>query len=316
MAGPSKVSETEALAQRVIEAALGCTLDKLPERSIPTADFRSPDGQHGVEVKELNNGEFRALTAAWQRRQTSLDLPELTGRWTVMLDLPTLPAALPAPRKFVEPDPALAAALTDAGMHVVTKAEHEAADAARRAAPAPEPVRLAGLLQDLGPHLAVLEAHKITNTRDASFEDQEVRVALGSIARRTRNAICMAHPPVGEQEPGIDIALSHGDVRTGRADDVVGRIAVWLGSDGSRNLKDSLANEPAGARRHAALVFYAATEPEHQSAIEQGASFCPTAPVELPPEIDDLWFVLGPVACWFNPEDQWRSALVDQPRPE
>lgn len=44
----------------------------------------------------------------------------------------------------------------------------------------------------------------------------------------------------------------------------------WLSREDSGNLKESLANEPAKARRHAALVFYAASEPEYFSAVEQG----------------------------------------------
>lgn len=73
-------------------------------------------------------------------------------------------------------------------------------------------------------------------------------------------------------------------------------------------------NEPRGTERHAVLVFDAQTEPEYQSAVEQGTEFCPSIELDLPGEITVLWFILGPIACRFRAGDGWRTtAMPDSP---
>lgn len=271
-------------------------------------DYRLPDGSVGVEVKRITDSIYNELTNAFGRGD-HLDSSVLAGRWTVMIDRPTLSTSLEPVPRFPDDDDATISELEAVGMTVQRKAEREAEWRATHPGPRRLSPRLARLGPDLESHLAVFENYGIRSTRGLYpyGQPEDLAAAVVAISRRTCGAIRHRHEPSSGQSPGVDIALASGYVRTGRADTMVGRIQLWLESDLSKNLRHSLANEPPGAERHAVLCFDASTEPEFIAASEQGTDFCPTADLQLPPEIHVLWFLLGPVACRYTPGAGWRS---------
>ncbi|MGH9225745.1 MAG: hypothetical protein ACRD2W_18605 [Acidimicrobiales bacterium] len=170
--------------------------------------------------------------------------------------------------------------------------------------------RLRDLAADLEPSLMVLERYGHTSTRGLHWLGQPPALAQAilTIAARTGGAMCVRHELFPGQRPGTDIALESTYLRTDCADTLVARLDLWLRSEASKNLRGSLANEPPGTERHAVLVFDAATEPEYRSAVELGTAFCPSQRVDLPDEIDVLWFILGPVAARFAASDGWTTS--------
>jgi hypothetical protein len=301
-------NESERIARVLLERALGVSFVRVPTSSVRTPDYRSVDGpDRSVEVKRITVKEFNDLTAA-SRNAKSFDSSVLAGRWTVMLDRPTQSARLAPLPHFPDDDPSAAADYAAVGLRVVPKGEREVGWRAQHPGPKTETPRIKNLGSDLEPHLATLEAGGITITRGAHrrVSTNEETTALDLIAKRTGAAICMRRDLRPGESPGIDIRLTTRLVRTERADTMTGRIQLWLDSDESMNLRESLAYD-AGSEHHAVLVFDPGTEPEHQAAVHQGPPFCPTEPLELGDKIDVLWFVLGPVACCFTAPDGWRS---------
>ncbi|MGW4214989.1 hypothetical protein ACWEIJ_43925 [Lentzea sp. NPDC004789] len=312
-----KASEDRARA--LLEQELGVRLDRISEtQDRPTADFHAVhEGRTAlVEVKEITSSAYRELVAVAARTQCSSDSTVLTKRWTVFIDLPNNSTTLDPLPKFPPDDPEDAAALSQhlPGWRIVTRSEREAEW--RRSHPGPKhppTPRLGKLPRDLETHLRALEEHDIGLAQGLSrLDGSTVAVAEQAIAVRTQNALCLAHPPIGEEKPGIDIVLASGYVRTGRADILVDRVELWLASEEhSKNLLDSLSTEPS-AQRHAVLVFDYDTEPECRSAGEQGISFRPTRRLQLPEQIDVLWLILGPVACRYTAGNGWRTTLMPE----
>jgi len=52
---------------------------------------------------------------------------------------------------------------------------------------------------------------------------------------------------------------------------------------------------------------------EAPAAREQGIAFRPTKPLDLPPEIDVLWFILGPVTCRSSLAEGWIADPTARP---
>jgi hypothetical protein len=172
---------------------------------------------------------------------------------------------------------------------------------------------LAKLGQDLAPHLAVLERHDLSTTRGlyAFTLTGELALAVAAISDRTCGAVCTRVDLAEGPPPGVDVLLMSGYVRTDDANTLADRVGVWLSSDLSANLCRSLGNEPGPARRLAALVIDGRSEPEYVAAVRQRTAFCPTASISLPVEVDELWLVIGPVACHYSDATGWRA--VDMP---
>lgn len=301
----------ELRARALFERELGRSLNRIAPGSTPTVDYRLPDGSVGLEVKRITNELYNDLTSAFGRANR-LDSSAVGGRWTVMVERPTLSTSLDPSPRFPPDDEALFADLERDGFVVQRRADRIAEWRASHPGPKTRSPRLVRLGGDLEPHLAVLEQHGIGSTRGARpfGQPEDLASALSAIYRRTNGALCHRHEPLAGQQPGVDVALSSGYTRTGRADTVVGRIDLWLNSELSANLRASLLNEPHGTERHAVLVFDANTEPEHVSAAEQGIAFCPSVELQLPPEIDVLWFILGDVACRYAATSGWRSTIA------
>ncbi len=152
-------------------------------------------------------------------------------------------------------------------------------------------------------HLAVLEGFGIRTTRGCELPKGNVtdyeseRDALLAIKCQTNDSICLAHEPLGVERPGIDLAFAHGGVRTGDANVVAERVQMWLQSELSANLIDSLTTSGAD-ERHGAL--WLSTEVEAESAREQGTFFRPNFPMTLPVGLDVLWIFVDPIVLRYD----------------
>jgi hypothetical protein len=306
---PERESPSELRARALIESVLHCTLERIVPSDLPnvcTADYRTLEAPcRSVEVKEITPQANRDLTAAFAKAK-SFDSRVLTGRWTVLIEAPSLSETLrPMPNFPPDRVDSVSAHMTD-DSRVVPRAEREVEHRQQHPGPKLPTVRLKNLGRDLERSLQVLEANGVECTRGARRSTSDVGGALSQIAVRTDGSICMWHRPGSYETPGVDIALSMGSTRTEHPDTIVGRIQLWLDSEDSQNLRDSLAAE-AGAEGHAVLVFDPNTEPEYQAAVAQGTAFVPTVALDLPLEIDMLWSVLGPVACSYSLNAGWHS---------
>jgi hypothetical protein len=304
---PERERDCELRARALLEAEFGCALKKIPEvRMVETADYLTVDGSRSVEVKRITSEAYNDLRSAASRTDWSYDSLILSGRWTVMINQLTLSDILKPMPKFPADDPEASAEAEAFDFRLIPRHEQEAEWRASYPGPKQDTPRLKDLGPDLERHLHVLEQHAIYSTRGAGSSEPDAWQALNYIANRTGNAICLWRELIRDEKPGINLALASGYNRTARADTVVGRIELWLASKQGSNLRKSLANEP-NTEHHAVLVFDRYTEPEHQTAIEQGINFCPIQELQLPDEIDVLWFIIGPVACRFSTSLGWRA---------
>lgn len=301
---------TEMRARALLERVLGCRFERVPQSDVPTVDYRSVDEPpRSVEVKEITSHEYRDLTDAYDANQ-SFDSTLLTGRWLVAIEAPSLSQKLQPMPDFPADDSQLISGFAAIGS-VMLRADRE--DEWRNQHPVlrQPTVRLKHLARDIEQALRIVEADGIVNTRGAMPSCVEVTRALAEIQSRTAGAIGMRFSPSDGQSPGIDLALASGGTRTERADTMATRVQLWLDSDLSLNLRRSLANE-IDTERHAVLVFDPRTEPEHQAAVEQGLSFLPTTALELPSEVDALWFILGPLACGYMATVGWQAFAMPE----
>jgi hypothetical protein len=306
----SSESPSELRARALLEKELHCRLERVPERDIETVDYRTPGGNDGIEVKRVTSEDYLDLTNAFSKAQ-HLDSNLLTGRWSVMIERPTLSTILAPMPKFLVDDEDAIAFWEARGYSVARRAEREAVWRAAHPGPKHRTPRLNTLTTDLEAHLAVMEAHNIDTTRGlAPFGHPETLAsAIAAIINRTHDALCMRRNLLRDERPGIDVALASGSVRTERADTIAQRLQLWLASSRSSNLRASLANEPAGTIRHGVAVFDAQTEPEYPASVQQETLFCPTLPLELPVEVDVMWFILGPVAGRYA-NDGWTTVTM------
>lgn len=303
-------SDSELRARALLEREFGCALERIrADLGVPTADYRTVDGSRSVEVKRITSEAYNKLTAAASHANWNYDSSILSGRWTVIIDRPTLSDALEPMPRFPDDDPEASAEAEAFGFRLVPRHEREAEWRASHPGPKRSTPRLKKLGSDLEHHLHTLEQHAIYSTRGACPFEPDAWQALRHIAVRTDDALCLRRETIRDEKPGIDLSLASGYIRTARADTLVGRIELWLASEWSSNLRDSLANEP-NTERHAVLVFDHYTEPEHQTVIEQGINFCPTQDLQLPDEVHVLWLIIGPIACRFSASAGWRSVLM------
>lgn len=302
----------EELAQRVLEARLGCELVRVAPADTPTVECRTPDGTSAFEVKQLTSEEYRELSSAFGREQTSWDSDVLSWRWVAILTAPSLSDLYPRMPRFADdPGQEVLAQYEAMGMKVKTRSEREEEHRRRHPGARRPSVRIKGLGPDLERHLIVLESHGVRSTRDSgAYDSSPVGRALWAIAARTNHAIFLGEEPVVGESPGIDVQVGHGYVRTGNPDTLVSRIERWLASDRSANLKESLRNEADGVERHAVLVLDPVLEPEYRAAVETADAFCPSLAPALPDEVDVVWFILGPVACVYRHELGWAALAV------
>jgi hypothetical protein len=295
-------------ARALLEREWRCHLNRVAPRSIPTVDYRTQDGSKGCEVKRITNADYIKLDAVFTG-VVPFNSERLTGRWSVIIDKPTLSTSLAPVPNFPDNDPQRITDRESRGLLVPHRDDRETAWRAEHPGPSTPTPKLKQLGQDLEQHLVVLEQNGLKTTRGVSPFGKRPALSdrIRAIERRTAGAWCLRRVPLPDESPGVDVVLGSSSVRTGRANTIVNRLDLWLRSDQSMNLRQSLSNEEVGTQRYAVLVFDAQTEPEHKAALEQGTMFCPTIDLQLPEPIDALWFILGPIACRFMPADKWRT---------
>jgi hypothetical protein len=296
-------------ARALLERELRCHLDRAAPRSTQTVDYRTPDGSKGIEVKRITNADYNEMMDAFTKVDLSYS-KRLTGRWSVIIDQPNLSMSLALVPRFRDDDPHRIADLESYGIHVLgSRADREATWRSAHPGPHTRTPRFKQLDLDLEQHLVILERNGLQTTRGLSpyGQPQALADAIRAIEQRTAGALCLRRVPLPDERPGVDVVLGSSSVRTGRANTIVNRLDLWLRSNQSRNLRQSLCNEECGTQRYAVLVFDAQTEPEYKAALKQGTMFCPSIDLHLPEPIDVLWFILGPIACRFTSADKWRT---------
>lgn len=274
------------VVQAHLEAQLGqplCRLDELSD-SGPSHDFETVEGITPtivVEAKELVSPEFLAT-----RSQVGHVEPYLSSvlhlHWMLSYSEPRL-------GEWYDP-----ATWQDSSKGKLAKNP------------------LAKLFNDVEPHLAVLERFGIRQSRSrdkgtATSPDDVRAVALARLALNARvTGVCLGSNPTQLHSPGIDVAFSYSYVRTGFPDALLARIQVWLAGPLSSNLLASLAGVADADERHAAL--WLASDPEADSAREQGLGFLPTTGLHLPRPIDVLWVFVPPVVWRYD--RSWTATLI------
>lgn len=300
------------LADRLLSDALKTAFEQIPEASTPTADLASTDGAHIAEVKRVTSSSLRELgSATSDDSRTSREVPELSRRWSVVLEATTNSDSLPPMPAFPEPPPEQRAAFENEGFTVATKGEREAEFRAKHPGPKQPTVRVKGLIDALIPLFEVLEANDVSGTSyswDHWFRTGEVAATQRAILALTGGGMVSSFEPT-EAPTGVDLHLAWGYVRTERPNTVAGRIQTWLDSELAENLRDSLRPVTAEATRHAVLVFDATSEPEFDRA-SKDASFVPSAVLRLPAEVDVLWAVFDDRAVVFTPAAGWSAHQV------
>jgi hypothetical protein len=316
-AGAQPESVSERLAKVTLERILGTSLHRVTEDASPSPDYRftTPDGLAAVEVKELASPDWLILQDGFSKYDTERATGDLSMHWQVSLPAEVAAERLTPPPDFPEDDDAQIARFAMLGLTVQRKAER-IAEFERRRQETPKPIRVKGMIDDLIPDLQVLETQGITSTRGPMPSDPAGERAWWRIAGRTRNAICLASPanPTAGLHGGVFLSMSHGFVRTSRADTIAERIQTWFDTETkSANLVASLDRSEYN-QGHAVLVFDG-LEPESWSA-QDADTFLPTRPMDLPEPVDVVWVLLGSCTLRYSADDGWQEYRPAPPAQE
>jgi len=268
-----------------LEEQLGRSLRRVDERSDsgPSHDFETLDDRSPIsviEAKELVSADFLA-TRSQVGRARSYESKILQLHWMVSYSEPAL----------------------GSWYDRRTWGHSERGKLAE--------VSLGKLFTTIEQHLQVLENFGITKSRSPEMGTAALSADVEAVvgARRAISAlvdgVCLGTNPTADHPPGIDVAFSYGYVRTGSPNAVVERIQSWLDSQRSENLLDSL-RQASAEERHAAL--WLASDPEVDSASEQGLDFKPTVDLMMPELIDVLWAFVPPAVWRFDGE--WSIGLI------
>lgn len=241
----------EALAKRLAEAVLGMGLKKVPERSTKSPDFRprrSEDARLAIEVKLLSVEESLALDDGWNAVKEFQPCSLLRFAWFLSVPRRTLderyPAHLPTTvRTLTIEDLGAGIAPT-----IVPNPERRPNEFGR-----PDFRRLRREGERL---LGALEAAGIMSTRGNEYSLPEARELVAIL----HGGMAMAGDPV--PGPGYQVLIESGFSPSGTGEPLIARIAMFLASSKSNNLRATLAEGvEAGEARHAFLVLDQ-TEPE------------------------------------------------------
>jgi hypothetical protein len=269
-----------------LEAVIGRRLRRLDEQSHsgPSHDFETSDGAIpliAIEAKELVSGDLLATRSQVGRANSYLS-SILEFHWVVSYSEPTL-GSWYDPKSWSESNRGKLAE-----------------------------IKLGRLYSELEKQLIVLERFGIRNSRsrdggsvESASERAELMKAQLAISQLL-DGVCLCSTATKEHPPGFDIAFSYNYVRTGKPDVVVERVQSWLDGSLSENLLDSLLAF-SGGERHAAL--WLATDPECESASEQGRKFLPTVELKMPDPIDALWVFLPPVVWRYD--GMWTVTIIE-----
>lgn len=306
---------SERFARERLESILGIKLDRVPEeptRKTPDYSSEVVEGLACFEVKELAASDWQVLKDGFNKYETERATSDLSMHWMIAL-FAELPAErMTAPPRFPEDDEEQIARLAAAGLTITRKAER-VADFERRRAEQPEKIRLKGLVKDLIPDLQVLEANGITSTRGPEVSSPTAVEALWRIARRTRNAICLASPPneAAGLPSGVFMHMGYGHTRSGQADTIADRIQAWFDTESkSENLIKSLECEEYQVG-HAVLVFNE-LEPELSSSRET-ETFLPVRSLTLPESVDVVWALLVTCTLMYSADSGWNEYRHEEP---
>lgn len=305
----SREKPSERFARERLESILGIKLDRVPEeqtRKTPDYCCEVVEGLACFEVKELAASDWRVLDDGFKKYETERATSDLSMRWMIALSAELPAERLTPPPRFPEDDEEQIARFAAAGITIMRKAER-VADFERRRAEEPEKIRLKGLVKDLIPDLQVLEAHGITSTRGPEVGSPAAVEALWRIARRTRDAICLASPSNESAglPSGVFMHMGWGHTRSGLADTIADRIQAWFDTESkSENLIESLECEEHQVG-HAVLVFDG-LEPELRSARET-ETFLPVRPLTLPEPVDVVWALLGTCTLMYSADNGWNE---------
>jgi hypothetical protein len=261
------------------------------------------DEDEAYEMKSVTPQEYEELRA---QRSPWHGSRQLAMQWSILLLAPTMDDMFRPMPDFPDDDTATIAAIEADGAFTVTRKAEREAEWRKRYSGGHVPIARIGKREAklLEQDLLVLEQGGITSTRGAAPRTDEERRALAAVHRLTRGAICMAHPaPPGGG--GIRIRVGWGYTREGDPNVLAFRIQAWLDSPLGANLALSL-RQSRFARRHGVVTFES-SEPEYWTAVEAGLAFVPTVDLTLPPEIDVLWCLVGPVLLRYDREQGWRS---------
>jgi hypothetical protein len=264
-----------------IEAVLGATLIEEPDTHVGPAgqpiawvDYSAIDADgktHGFEMKRVVEEDFLKIHALINREPFYASTV-LTRLWEVVIDAPT----------------------------------NENLDPSRRRTIAP---LIRGLGQQLETDLALLEQGGIFETRGADWQTIDEFNAVMRIKARTHGGICMARPPIAglDEQPGIRLMFSYGYARRG-PDAFARRLDAWIHDpDPESRWANVVASTANGdwQHRHAVLLFDF-SEPDYHTAAELGASFVPSAPIEVDDPIE-VWCVIGPIVLHQNLAGDWTA---------
>ena len=279
------------VVQAHLEAQLGLPLLRLDERSGfgPTHDFETVGGVIpiiAIEAKELVSPEFLATRSQVGRVGQYLS-DVLHRHWMLSYSEPRL-------GEWYDPD---------------SWRNSPKGKLAERP--------LDRLFHDVEPHLAVLERFNVSRSRSrdtgtaATAEDLSA-LTIARLALDSRvSGVCLGSDASELHPPGIDVAFAYGYVRTGLPNNLVERIRTWLNGPLSANLLASLEGAAAD-ERHAAL--WLASDPEVDSAAEQGLDFLPNVDLNLPKPMDVLWAFVPPVVWRYD--GNWTASLVKDEKGE
>lgn len=302
-----------AVARRLLEGELGSVFEPIDETNLPEADLKSSDGMHIAEVKRVTSQSLRALGAATSKYETNRDVVNLRWRWLITLDAQTNSDTLPPTPSFKSPSAVEQEDLEAVGFTVQSKAERELAFRNQPRGPKQPLPKVKGLIDILLPHLQVLESHGISEvSRNWSpwSKCDEVSTAQRAILSAIHGGLVMSFEPESVT-PGVELILAYGYILTGRPETIVGRVQTWLDSEKSVNLRQSLERVPEGVRRHAVLVFDAASEPEFDVIAASFDGALPVTELRLPHEVDSLWAIFGDRALSYSSESRWRSHTIE-----
>lgn len=294
----------ERRAAEVIGCALGRTLRRFESEPGGDASLDYIDAENEVyEMKCVTPEEhedLRALRSPWYGSR------QLSMRWSILIQAPTMDDKFRPMPEFPDDDPATIAEIEADGVSTVTRKAEREARWVERYSGGPVPTAKLGKREAkrLEQHLLVLEQGGITATRSAARRTNEERRAVAEIHRLTRGAICMADPaPLGGG--GIRIRVVWGYARDNDPNILALRIQAWLDSPLGANMTLSL-RQYRFSRRHGVLIFES-SEPEYWSAVEAGLAFVPSRDLTMPPEIDVLWCLIGPLLLRYDRDQGWRS---------
>ncbi len=279
------------VVQAHLEAQLGLPLLRLDEQSSsgPSYDFETVGGITpiiAIEAKELVSPEFLATRSQVGRVEPYLS-DVLHRHWTLSYSEPRLGGWYDPESWRNSPKGKLAERPLDKLFH------------------------------DVEPHLAVLEKFNVSRSRSrdagtAATSDDLRALTMARLALDSRvSGVCLGNDASDLHPPGIDVAFAYGYVRTGFPNNLVARIRTWLDGPLSANLLASLKGAAAD-ERHAAL--WLASDPEADSAAEQGLDFLPSVDLNLPKPIDVLWAFVPPVVWRYD--GKWTTSLVKDERKE